>query len=271
MTLSWDQSVIGDLDHYELWRGTASGGEILLATVPKASAGYSDSAVTNGTTYYYKVLVVDTDGNRSSLSAEASAVPAVQSDTLAPTVPTNLTAVKMPGAGTINLAWTASTDLGTPATGVLGYVIERSPNGASGWIQLQGAYPNMTYPDSSAGWSSTWYYRIAAVDNALNVSGYTARVGPVTTDAQPKYSLTVDNTEGFGIYVWVQNMGTGQWYNSSGTALGTGATMLPAGGDNIKKNKSQVWTTCLRASTPSSRARLRVVPRCSRRRAAAAT
>ena len=39
---------------------------------------------------------------------------------------------------------------------------------------MQGAYPNLVYPDSSAGWSATLYYRIAAIDNAMNVSALTA-------------------------------------------------------------------------------------------------
>ncbi len=234
VSLSWDVPGIGDLDHYELWKGTTSGGETLLTTLDNPS--YTDSAVTNGTTYYYQVLVVDTDGHKSSFSAEVSATPAVQADTVAPTVPTNLTAVKQAGTGTIDLAWTPSTDLGTPATGVAGYVIERSPNGTSGWTQLQGSYPNTTYPDYSAGWSSTWYYHVAAIDNAGNTSAFTASVGPVTTDPQPKYSLTVNNTQGVGIYVWVQNMGTGQWYSTAGVAQGT----KPAG-QNIKKNKSLIW------------------------------
>ena len=236
VSLSWDVPGIGDLDHYELWKGTTSGGETLYQTL--ANPSYTDTAVTNGTRYYYRVLVVDTDGHKSSFSAEVTATPAVQADTVAPTVPTNLTAVKLAGSGTINLAWTPSTDLGTPATGVAGYVIERSPNGASGWVQIQGMYPNFTYPDPSAGWSSTWYYHVAAIDNAGNPSAFTPRVGPVTTDPQPKYSLGVDNTQGVGVYVWVQNVGTGQWYSTAGVAQGT---TKPAG-QNIKKNKSDVWS-----------------------------
>jgi hypothetical protein len=116
--------------------------------------------------------------------------------------------------------------------------VDRQRHSDHGCARLQGAYPNVTYPDSSAGWSSTWYYRIAAIDNAGNASAYTAGVGPVTTDAQPKYSLTVDNTLGVGIYVWVQNVGTTQWYSTAGTALGT----TKPGGFWIKKNKADIWS-----------------------------
>jgi len=237
VSVSWDMSGIGDFDHWELWRDTTSGGEALYKA-SLTNPSYTDTPLANdGTTYFYKVLVVDTAGHKSSLSAEVSATPAVQADVVAPTVPTNLTAVKQAGTGTINLAWTPSTDSGTPATGVAGYVIQRSSNGASGWVQIQGSYPNFTYPDSSAGWSSTWYYHVAAIDNAGNTSAFSARAGPVTTDPQPRYSLTVDNTQGVGVYAWVQNVGTGQWYSTAGAAQGT----KPAGQD-IKKNKAVIWS-----------------------------
>ena len=236
VSLSWDQSQIGDFSHYELWRGVASGAETVYQG-SLTNPSFSDTAVVNGTTYYYQVLVVDQDGNRSPLSAEVGATPAVQSDTVAPTVPTGLTATKAPGAGTINLAWTPSTDGGSPPSGVLGYIIERAASAGGPWTQLNGSYPNFVYPDSSAGWSATWYYRIAAIDNAGNVSAFTGSVGPVTTDPQPTYSLTVSNTRGSDIYAWVQNVGTGQWYREDGTAQSS----KPAGVRVRKNNKSVVW------------------------------
>jgi len=234
VSLSWDPSGIGDFHHYELWRGTASGNATHYLDL--ANPNFTDQPLNNGDTFFYAVCVVDTEGNHSALSGEVSATPAVPSDTVPPSVPAGLAATKLPNTGTISLSWNASTDYGSPATGVLGYIVERSASGAGGWVQLNGSYPNVTYLDSSAGWLSTWYYHVAAVDNAMNVSAFSAPVGPVTTDPQPKYSLTVNNTNGFGIYVWVQNVGTGQWYSTSGVAQ----TTKPAG-VNIKKNKSQAW------------------------------
>ena len=60
---------------YNVYRGTSAGGE---ATTPVASnvttTGYTDTLVTNGTTYYYKVAAVNGSGT-SPLSGEVSATP----------------------------------------------------------------------------------------------------------------------------------------------------------------------------------------------------
>ena len=69
--ISW-QPVAGALT-YNIYRGTAPGGE---GTVPFASSltstSYNDSAVTKGTTYYYRVSAVAANGTESALSAEVS-------------------------------------------------------------------------------------------------------------------------------------------------------------------------------------------------------
>ena len=43
---------------YQIWRGTTSGGESLLTTVGVTTT-YTDSTVSNGTTYYYQVAAVN--------------------------------------------------------------------------------------------------------------------------------------------------------------------------------------------------------------------
>ncbi len=83
--LTWVTPAIGDLDHYEVWRSTDG---VTFAKLDDAAAeSYTDAAVTNGTTYYYKVLAVDTEGLRSVFTAAVSAVPGVAGDAAPPTVP----------------------------------------------------------------------------------------------------------------------------------------------------------------------------------------
>ena len=63
--LSWSEADTGNspLTEYRILRGTASGGENLLATVPPTQTTYLDSTATDTTqTYYYKVLAVNAVG-----------------------------------------------------------------------------------------------------------------------------------------------------------------------------------------------------------------
>ena len=91
--------------------------------------------------------------------------------------------------------------------------------------------------DTNVGWSSTWYYRVRAVDVAGNSSAYTA-VLSATTDPQPKHTLTVVNTESKDdMYVLVQSATTGKYWNPNGTSQ-----LLAPSEVEVKKNgKSVDW------------------------------
>ncbi len=68
--LSWTASAAAVT--YNLYRGTASGGEVLYATGLTGTSA-SDFGVTSGTTYYYQVTAVGSSGAESARSNEASA------------------------------------------------------------------------------------------------------------------------------------------------------------------------------------------------------
>jgi len=62
--LFWTEADTGNspIQGYQIWRGTASGTETLLTTLPN-QAGYNDNTATDTTkTYYYKVLAVNALG-----------------------------------------------------------------------------------------------------------------------------------------------------------------------------------------------------------------
>jgi hypothetical protein len=61
------------ISNYKLYRGTVKGGETLLATLGNVLT-YSDTGLTNGRTYYYKVSAVNSIGEGAS-SNEVSATP----------------------------------------------------------------------------------------------------------------------------------------------------------------------------------------------------
>ena len=76
VALSWTTPANGGsaITGYHVNRGTTSGGETLLATVGAVSS-YTDSGVSNGTTYYYTVAAVNAVGTGAA-SGEAMARPA---------------------------------------------------------------------------------------------------------------------------------------------------------------------------------------------------
>jgi fibronectin type 3 domain-containing protein len=71
--LSWSASTGSPTPTYDLYRSTSSGSEASYVTGISGTT-YSDTSVSNGTTYYYKVRGTNSYGS-SSLSSEASATP----------------------------------------------------------------------------------------------------------------------------------------------------------------------------------------------------
>src|SRR5437016_6224102 len=84
---------------YTIYRGNASGGESFLITVPLVTT-YTDAAVTNGVTYYYKVSATNAIGEGPK-SNEASATPSAPATP--PGAPQALTAT--PADTTVSLTW----------------------------------------------------------------------------------------------------------------------------------------------------------------------
>jgi type II secretory pathway pseudopilin PulG len=229
--LSWDTCPIGDLSHYEVYR-SEDGVNFALVGDDLPAPSYTDTGLTNGVTYYYQVRAVDTDGNASEPSETVSAVPEIVTDTDPPSIPAHLTAVAVPDTPTVDLSWDPSND---PKSGVRGYTIERSADLVA-WSEIQGDYAQTTFTDANAGWGATWYYRVKAVDNAGNASGW-AMVGPVATSALPLRTLSVTNSQGVHVYVWVQSVTTGLYY----TKTGVGSVSKPAGVKVLKNGGSVAW------------------------------
>jgi len=74
---SWDS--VTDADSYNVYRATTSGGPYTTVAQEVYEINYTDTNVTNGTTYYYVVTAVNADGE-SDYSDEASASPIATSN-----------------------------------------------------------------------------------------------------------------------------------------------------------------------------------------------
>ena len=73
MKLDWGDNSELDLAGYNVYRSTTSGGPYTQIAAGVVVSAYTDSSVTNGTTYYYMVTAVDAAGNESANSTEISA------------------------------------------------------------------------------------------------------------------------------------------------------------------------------------------------------
>src|SRR5208337_95313 len=107
VVLSWNAS--SGATSYNVYRGTTTGGESVTAIVTSiTSVSYSDTGLTNGTKYYYKVAAVNSGGT-SALSAEASATPQVG----AASPPVNVSVTPSSGTATTQaFVFTASSAAG---------------------------------------------------------------------------------------------------------------------------------------------------------------
>src|SRR5207244_679297 len=76
-----------------------------------------------------------------------------------PAAPTNLTATAA-SASLINLSWTAS-------TGATSYIVQRSPNGTSSWIQV-GTTTTTSFSDTGLSAATSYYYQVLASNTAGN-------------------------------------------------------------------------------------------------------
>jgi fibronectin type 3 domain-containing protein len=142
----------------QIYRSTTQGAEKLIATIGVAS-DWSDTSVSNGTTYYYKVAAVNSVGP-GTLSAEVSATPA-KPPASAPTAPQALTASVKGKA--IALSWLAPASDGGAA--ITEYIVYRSSPGEQEHT-LGVVRGTTSYKDTTVTTGRTYYYTVAAHNSA---------------------------------------------------------------------------------------------------------
>jgi predicted phage tail protein len=140
-----------------VFRGTAAGGEGTTAIGTVTGTSFTDTGLTNGTRYYYKVRAANTAGT-SGLSGEVSAVPAATGTP--PRVPFGV--VITPRTGNILLQWGFMSE-------ATGYNVYRSTTAGAETLLVHVTSP--TYIDSGVTPGVTYYYQFTAT----NAGGESAR------------------------------------------------------------------------------------------------
>lgn len=141
---------------YKVYRGTSPGGEALLLSLGNVLT-FTDAALTNGVTYFYKVSAVSSVGEGPQ-SNEASATPNVPS--VVPSSPQNLVAEG--GDEMVTLTWSTPAQAGSSV--ITAYKVYRGAStGGEAFLVTLGDV--LTYTDAGLTNGQTYYYKVSAMNS----------------------------------------------------------------------------------------------------------
>ena len=158
---------------YRVYRCTGTSCSTYTQIGTPTGTTYGDTGLTAETTYRYRVAAVDAAGN---VSAQATAVNVTTAqDSQAPTVPSGVSATAT-SISQISVSWTASTD----NIAVTGYRVYRCTGASCSNYTQVGTPTGTTYNDTGLAVSTTYRYRISAIDARSNESAQSAAVSAAT-------------------------------------------------------------------------------------------
>ncbi|HEX3119701.1 MAG TPA: glycoside hydrolase family 44 protein, partial [Candidatus Acidoferrum sp.] len=172
---------------YHVKRGTASGGPFTQVSAPTTTS-FTDTSVTNGTTYFYVVSALNSAGesaNSTAVSAKPTAPTQPQSQI--PPTPTSLVATA--GNAQISLTWAIS-------SGATSYHVKRSTTTGGPYTQISAPTTN-TYLNTSLANGTKYFYVVSAL-NASGESANSAEANATPTappaNQTPDVTITIDPT-----------------------------------------------------------------------------
>ena len=193
VSLSW--TVSPGATSYHVERSTTSGGPFTLVASP-AVAAYTDSALSNGTKYFYVVSAGNAAG-QSANSAEVNATPTAPQ--AAPPSPNNL--VAMAGNAQVSLAWTAS-------TGATGYNVLRSTTSGGPYTQISS--PSTTSYINTGLTNGTAYDYVVTAVNAAGESGDSNQATATpTAPVSPDVTVTINPAATHPISPYIYGINSG--------------------------------------------------------------
>nr|MBA2645451.1 fibronectin type III domain-containing protein [Pyrinomonadaceae bacterium] len=149
VSLTWTASP--GATSYNIKRSNAPGGPYTEIASGVAATNYTDTGLTNGTTYYYIVTAVNSVGE-SPDSNEGNATPACSS----PSIPTGLNATA--GDAQVALSWNA-------ASGADSYNVKRATVSGGAYTTIAEGVTSAAYTDTTAVNGMTYSYVVSAVNS----------------------------------------------------------------------------------------------------------
>ncbi|GMK38649.1 hypothetical protein PCCS19_17030 [Paenibacillus sp. CCS19] len=152
-TLTWTAST--GAASYTIKRSTTSGGPYTNVATGVTATSYTNTGLTNGTTYYYVVSAVNANGE-STNSTQVSATPAGSTVTV-PSAPTYVSAAA--GNAQATVTWTAS-------SGATSYNVKRATTSGGTYTTVATGVTTTSYTNTGLTNGTTYYYVVSAVNSA---------------------------------------------------------------------------------------------------------
>ncbi len=178
VSLSWTTST--GATSYHVKRATTTGGPYTQISSP-ATTNFTDTGLTNGTTYFYVVSAVNSTGE-SANSTQASATPAAP--TQPPAAPTGLQATG--GNAQVLLTWTAS----ATATS---YNVKRGTTTGGPYTTISSP-ATTTFTDTGLTNGTTYFYVVSAL-NSIGESPNSAQASATPANTPADVTITIDPTQ----------------------------------------------------------------------------
>jgi fibronectin type 3 domain-containing protein len=146
VALNWSAST--GASGYSVLRATSPNGTYTTVASGVTGTSYTDTGLSNGTTYYYAVVAT----NGSGSSANSSQVNALT----APAAPTGLAATA--DNAQVSLLWNSS-------TGAASYTVLRSTTSGSGYTSIATGLTGTSYTDTGLSNGTSYYYVVTATNS----------------------------------------------------------------------------------------------------------
>ncbi len=179
LVISWD--TVNNAANYEIYRATKADGTFqLIANIAGINrVNYTDTKVTAGKLYYYKIRSVGQVNNTTIYSDYSEIVSGRTA-----TVPSSLS-VKSADSNTLRISWKADANMS-------GYVIKRATS-ATGKYKKVGTVTDGEenyYDDDTVKENTTYYYIVQSYNHNNDVKGYSGYSGVVSGKTIPKTKIT---------------------------------------------------------------------------------